>query len=142
MDFDHRDGSLKFDSISSIVNRRASKKLLLSELKKCDLVCVNCHRIRSHRRKGKSGYKDNYANQMFESVTLLKETAFCTDCKLSFPGYVMEFDHLDPSIKTIEVGAMFKLHYSLPSILDEIKKCEIVCARCHRIREKKRRLLR
>jgi hypothetical protein len=46
MDFDHlRD---KKDNISKLL---ASKSILLSEIEKCELVCANCHRIRTHKRK-------------------------------------------------------------------------------------------
>lgn len=56
----------------------------------------------------------------------------CTDCGGSFPYYVMDFDHLDPSEKVDQVGVM--LGYSTKRILAEIAKCEVVCANCHRVR--------
>lgn len=50
MDFDHRDGKTKLHNVSGI-QRFLSKKKILEEIKKCDLVCANCHRDRTHYRR-------------------------------------------------------------------------------------------
>ena len=50
MDFDHIIGE-KLENISHLIN--ASWDRLLDEISKCDLVCSNCHRIRTRRRQGK-----------------------------------------------------------------------------------------
>ena len=55
----------------------------------------------------------------------------CADCKNSDPR-VLEFDHLDPSIKNYSISQMGS--YSLKKLKEEISKCEVVCANCHRIR--------
>ena len=47
MDFDHRDGTTKADNVSRLLH---SWPALLAEIAKCDLVCANCHRIRTRRR--------------------------------------------------------------------------------------------
>lgn len=49
MDFDHRDGSLKEFTISKHLNR--AWKEVLAEVEKCDVVCANCHRIRTFSRR-------------------------------------------------------------------------------------------
>ncbi|CDX26726.1 Uncharacterized 19.2 kDa protein in cobO 3'region (modular protein) [Mesorhizobium plurifarium] len=52
MDFDHRPGVKKGASISQMVgNWKISEAVLRAELAKCDLVCANCHRIRTHSRR-------------------------------------------------------------------------------------------
>lgn len=49
MDFDHRGEDDKIADICTMVTRRGtSMKRLLEEIAKCDLVCSNCHRIRTH----------------------------------------------------------------------------------------------
>ena len=50
MDFDHRDPSTKIDKVCAFVFK-GSKRLLLEEIAKCDVVCANCHKIRTHIRK-------------------------------------------------------------------------------------------
>lgn len=49
MDFDHRDGKKKIDGISRLI-RSESLSVVMSEIAKCDIVCANCHRIRTMTR--------------------------------------------------------------------------------------------
>ena len=48
-DFDHREPADKSFAISR-KNRDVSADTLHAEFAKCDLVCANCHRIRTHRQ--------------------------------------------------------------------------------------------
>jgi hypothetical protein len=50
MDFDHRPGETKAFEISQMLGK-VSMETLEAEIAKCDIVCANCHRIRTHRRK-------------------------------------------------------------------------------------------
>ena len=45
----------------------------------------------------------------------------------------MDFDHRDPTTKDFEVGSGIRA-YSLERCLEEMAKCDVVCAVCHRIR--------
>ncbi len=47
MDFDHREGTEKLFAISTSVAIGASKELIEQEIAKCDLICSNCHRVRT-----------------------------------------------------------------------------------------------
>jgi len=59
----------------------------------------------------------------------------CVDCGEDDP-VVLEFDHL--SEKLFDIGR--EIHNrGWQSILDEIEKCEVVCANCHRRRTARRR---
>jgi len=58
----------------------------------------------------------------------------CTDCGKSFPYYVMDYDHRDPSTKSDEISTMVKTYVPWPKVLAEIAKCDLVCACCHRLR--------
>jgi hypothetical protein len=50
MDFDHCRG-VKLFNISQIgVGRMKGRAIIEAELAKCDVVCSNCHRIRTHSR--------------------------------------------------------------------------------------------
>jgi hypothetical protein len=51
MDFDHRPGEKKLFGIGQGLRRKL--EALLAEIAKCDLVCANCHRIRTHRLRAK-----------------------------------------------------------------------------------------
>lgn len=49
MDFDHTTNN-KHNSISKLVTNNSSNKLIKKEIEKCDLICSNCHRIRTKNR--------------------------------------------------------------------------------------------
>ncbi len=50
MDFDHREGEKKNAHVSKLV-QRMNLQQLLNEIAKCDVVCSNCHRIRTYQRE-------------------------------------------------------------------------------------------
>lgn len=49
MDLDHVRGE-KVDNVSTLLARTASMEEVIAEVDKCDLVCANCHRIRTRKR--------------------------------------------------------------------------------------------
>lgn len=51
MDFDHLDPALKRWNISDISQHGFSPDTLREEIAKCEVVCSNCHRIRTHARR-------------------------------------------------------------------------------------------
>ena len=56
MDFDHRPGETKLFNLGSLTARRwVSLSMLRAEIEKCDLVCANCHRERTHQRRIRKG---------------------------------------------------------------------------------------
>lgn len=56
MDFDHREPKLKSFTISgAVVTRSHSWEEVLLEVKKCRLICANCHRIRTARQQNRGG---------------------------------------------------------------------------------------
>lgn len=55
MDFDHLPEFNKVANIPRLVNKRANHDSLLAEIAKCEVVCSNCHRIRTMTRGTKVG---------------------------------------------------------------------------------------
>lgn len=51
MDFDHVRGTKLMD-VNALVSSACSMKRLLEEIDKCELVCSNCHRMRTGIRAG------------------------------------------------------------------------------------------
>src|ERR1700687_5556177 len=49
MEFDHRPGVEKIRDVSRM--RGCTLKRLLAEAAKCDIVCANCHKLRTTQRK-------------------------------------------------------------------------------------------
>lgn len=62
MDFDHMDGHVKSYNIGSMFAHHYSRELIQTELDKCELVCANCHRIRTRDRRTGSGRYGNRAS--------------------------------------------------------------------------------
>jgi hypothetical protein len=72
-----------------------------------------------------------------EWMNSLKADVSCADCGEIFPPFVMHWDHLPGFEKRGEIGTMLG-HYSRDVILEELKKCELVCANCHVMRTVRR----
>ena len=51
MDFDHRDPSEKLFNVSQAAVSGNSLESVKAEIAKCDLVCANCHRIRTAKQQ-------------------------------------------------------------------------------------------
>ena len=49
MDFDHRPGTVKEFDVGTSMHRNWNR--ILGETEKCDVVCANCHRMRTVQRK-------------------------------------------------------------------------------------------
>ena len=56
----------------------------------------------------------------------------CMDCGQKFPSVCMDFDHRNPEEKKFSIASA--AGRNVQSIMDEIEKCDIVCANCHRLR--------
>ena len=147
MDFDHRDPSEK----SFHIGRRGpylSRKRLLAELRKCDVVCANCHRVRTliqHRERlagvtRATGAKIEYQRARWRANAAILDQLRdvpCADCGGRFPPCAMEFDHRDASTKVADVTRM--INKARSRMLAEADKCDIVCTNCHRNRTYLRR---
>lgn len=91
--------------------------------------CRNCQRERDRKRiKPRRDYCD-----------AIKSERGCADCGLKNPQHpeIFDFDHLDASSKTDSI-ALLVVKGTFQGMIDEIEKCEVVCANCHRIRTRTR----
>ncbi len=130
MDFHHREPSKKKYSISRLRNISSIIKLI-EEINKCDVVCSNCHKKRTWTSKA---YSPNVVKNR-KMLRNLKESNPCTDCNEFYPYYVMEHDHLRDKKATINSLR----NTNIKIIQEELKKCELVCSNCHRLRTQSRK---
>jgi hypothetical protein len=101
--------------------------------------CRECQReySRAHYGRNKEAHnRRRYANSIryrkrnkFALAEFLSKRA-CVDCGLRDP-VVFEFDHVRGA-KSFTIGSMLHKAVSWKKILDEIEKCDIRCANCHR----------
>ena len=151
MDFDHRDPASKSFRVTAGGAMLMATRKVLDEVAKCDILCANCHRIRSrdqHRARlarqsrGTSVRLDEKRAVWRRQAAMLDRLRDvpCADCGRRFPPCSMDFDHRDPTQKRSTVPAMIG-RAGDARILAEAGKCDIVCANCHRARTFDRRAL-
>jgi hypothetical protein len=109
-----------------------------------DSFCRPCRS--AYGRKHYEANKQRYIDQAAESKHRLnlERTRYliryfkchpCVDCGEHNP-VVLEFDHLRD--KSFTIGqALLKRRWK--TVLEEMEKCDVVCANCHRLRTAKRR---
>lgn len=57
MELDHREGTVKEAAVANLVSKGCTNARLLEEIEKCDVVCANCHRMRTYRRMYEGGVR-------------------------------------------------------------------------------------
>lgn len=72
-------------------------------------------------------------------IVELKSNTPCKDCGIQYHFCIMDFDHKDGEVKSFGIGKMSTRGKNL--IEQEIAKCDLVCANCHRMRTFKRSML-
>jgi hypothetical protein len=149
MDFDHRDPSEKKFWLCSGRAALKSREQLLTEAAKCDIVCANCHRVRTRRQHrarlatripARSPRIEEQRTRWRYHQDILDQlrSVPCADCGGVFAQCAMDFDHRDPDAKVRSVTRMIS-NARVERILAEAAKCDIVCANCHRLRTFERR---
>lgn len=83
----------------------------------------------ARREKQKSRRKD-----LRDFVISLKEGRCCADCGNSYHFSAMHWDHLPGYEKIAGIRELAARYQSKQMIIDEIAKCELVCANCHAVR--------
>lgn len=59
----------------------------------------------------------------------------CKRCGFSFPSYVYDFHHRNPDTKLFNISGNVVVSKDLDILLNELDKCDMLCANCHRIVE-------
>lgn len=117
-------------SKSEFSRNKRRKDGLQSECKTCRAAY-----LRKNYKENKKRYMASARLGRQKRASLLKEIKHmkpCVDCGVRYPHYVLDFDHRDPSKKNMCVA--YLVRYSTPKMLEEIKKCDLVCSNCHRER--------
>ncbi len=95
-----------------------------------------------HYRENKSAYvakakvgNDRYRRVFIGEIHELKRSTPCVDCGKRYPHYVMDFDHRDPDTKKSTIARLlYRSRAGRRRVMEEIAKCDLVCANCHRER--------
>lgn len=104
---------------------------------------------KSCRSKKNAGYKGKYTQEEYKktkarnrkkriAVNEYLQNNPCVDCGES-DIRVLEFDHIDPKLKSYTISQLITASYSKELLWLEISKCRVLCANCHRRRTHKQR---
>lgn len=77
--------------------------------------------------------RDAWRRELTEKIVCYLEEHPRVNCDFSDPR-ALEFDHRIPETKTIEISRVLSLGWSWEKTLQEIEKCDVRCANCHRTR--------
>ena len=80
------------------------------------------HNARTNKRR----------NSLHDFIDDQKKGKACVRCGIA-DYRVLDFHHIDPSQKKINLNMAWKQNVGKQAILAEIAKCELICANCHRI---------
>lgn len=98
----------------------------------CAKSTVAYHIGPGQREKSRARTKKK-ENMYRRTIIEIKESVSCMDCGENYPYFMMDFDHRPEANKVSEVSKLSSFS-SMGKLLEEIEKCDIVCANCHRLR--------
>lgn len=95
------------------------------------------HRVYSRRWRKQNAERLAAANRRVDQargafLSRYKLAAGCIDCGYNGAAVALDFDHLDPTVKSFAVSSNRKT--SPRRLLTELAKCVVRCANCHRIK--------
>lgn len=130
LDFHHREDEDRIMPVNKLVPYGFGKERIREEIAKCDQLCANCH------RKHHAGpYSTNTRQQRVELRYWVRrqkaESAGCKQCGENDP-HCLDFHHLNTEEKKRSVSQLISYEISKEELQEEINKCEILCANCHR----------
>jgi len=88
---------------------------------------ANKEKIREYKKKYNKKRRDAFRDFMKK----IKEDAQCKDCEWTFKYYQLQFDHLPEHEKKFTISTHESWYKVTKELLEEISKCEVVCANCH-----------
>jgi len=112
--------------------RATQRRYKKRHLEKCQ------ERTRKHRKENPEAYRLNqkrYIRKRRKWLQAYKHTVGCKLCPENDPR-CLDFHHRDSATKKFKIAG---LPCSLEKLKEEIKKCDVICANCHRKKTWKRR---
>ncbi len=146
--FAHRDRSTKRRNSVTGCTQNPSKVQTIAKLEQdsslCEVICANCHNHETQLENQKLNSTAPNAVRQREAYAAATEfvnaekrrRGECLRCKLPVSGRycfsVFEFDHRPGEKKIDGVGRLLR-YATFPVLTEEMAKCDLLCARCHRI---------
>jgi hypothetical protein len=94
---------------------------------------IHKERLASERkRKYHTSGKSKYLRRRYW-INKYKEEKGCERCGYSTHGVAIDFDHIDATTKRFNISHRLP-NSTLKRLFEEIRKCRLLCANCHRIK--------
>jgi hypothetical protein len=139
LEFDHLDD--KVASVAALLAAKGRLARLEAEIRKCEVVCVNCHRrrtaSRARWRRAQPDWRqalDGLTPPVRRNLTFIYSTleeSGCVECREG-DIVLLDFDHV--GVKSGAVTALARSGVSLGRVIAEVAQCQVRCANCHRRR--------
>lgn len=133
--FHHRDPGTKKFAVS--MNNGYTISKVKEEMRKCDILCGNCHAEEHHQslellkpRKGESNKRWRYSyikRKQFINRVVLRYG--CQQCGYKECPAALHFHHIDPNTKEFSIRS--KTTSPVWQLKKEMRKCTILCVNCH-----------
>lgn len=117
------------------------ENVIINELNKCDLLCVNCHHETHFNMTNNQNIKKTTNDTRLTKNLFLefKNKFQCEICGYNKCLASLGFHHIDPQIKKYEISYLKSYQYKSIAAFDEklikeLDKCQVICANCHAIK--------
>lgn len=122
LNFHHKNPKEKEFHIKKI--RRMRWSFLVKEIEKCELLCYNCHKEEHHSKETIYLIKKH-------KLLEIKNIFNCQYC--GYNNYVgaLDFHHEKDKNILLTSSSLTSLNQIKDEIIEEIKKCKVLCANCH-----------
>jgi hypothetical protein len=128
LQFHHLDKSRKKFDICA--NKNIPIPALFPEVKKCQLLCANCH---AETEQNENGNNVSHRRRNIKKAMLdYKQIHCCNQCQYSGKNFAsLDFHHRiasDKSFKVVQIACMYGM---ADRVCRELDKCEVLCKNCH-----------
>jgi len=138
LELHHLNEKTKENCFSDMIRKKINIRNLFDEIKKCKLLCRNCHQEVHNKNK----HPKNLKNKKF-ILKILKNNGKCDVCGYKRNISCLEFHHRRPSRKEFGISQLTdpRRNYQNMKIskekfrnyIKEIKKCNTLCCNCHQL---------
>lgn len=85
------------------------------------------------QREKNAARAKNGRRKILDFLQEYKQQRGCLDCGEDYPYWMLDFDHVRGT-KRFSLGQSYQSGMNMQAVLEEVAKCEVVCANCHRNR--------
>lgn len=124
--FHHIDGN-KEKSISKLIDREGWTQIK-KEIKKCELLCHNCHHELHNEEQNNNTITKNNKKLYLE----FKNINRCEKCGYNRCNLALDFHHVNGKTKILNISSIKKNIIDIKEdIENELNKCIVLCRNCH-----------